>query len=275
MEFRARLYGFESDGPALVLLHGFPASSLMWEGLAQEAVRRGLRVLAYDQRGYSPGARPQGCKDYQIKDYLGDLQAITRTLGLESFHLVGHDIGAVVAWSAAMAWPHRLRSLNALSIPNPEVLPIRPYVRLLALPRLPEAILQAGGSRRLRSMLPEGCSAEEAEEYRQILTEPGALTAALNFYRSVNASLRDLRTRLSAPIRVSTRFTYGAGEGWVRPAYLAAQAKRMEPGVPLEVAKIEGAGTRGHFLIETRPELVIEGILDHVQRVERNLASEA
>ena len=58
--FRARVAGLDGDGPGLILLHGFPESSIMWTPLLERAAEAGFRVVAFDQRGYSPGARPGG-----------------------------------------------------------------------------------------------------------------------------------------------------------------------------------------------------------------------
>ena len=58
MEFLVRVAGMQNEGPAVILLHGFPESSIMWQPLLDEAAKKGFRVLAFDQRGYSPNARP-------------------------------------------------------------------------------------------------------------------------------------------------------------------------------------------------------------------------
>src|SRR3990172_1122388 len=64
--FRARVAGLDSDGPGLILLHGYPETSAMWEPLIAAAAARGYRLIAFDQRGYSPGARPRGVEAYRI-----------------------------------------------------------------------------------------------------------------------------------------------------------------------------------------------------------------
>ncbi|MFP6806468.1 MAG: alpha/beta fold hydrolase [Pseudomonadales bacterium] len=91
MMFRARLTGLEREGPALVLLHGFPKTSMMWEPLISEAEAAGFRVVAFDQRGYSPGARPITVESYGIEEMTADLFAVADAVGFERFHLVAHD----------------------------------------------------------------------------------------------------------------------------------------------------------------------------------------
>ena len=80
----------------------------------------GFRAVAPDQRGYSPGARPEGVEPYGIAHLVGDVVAMCDALGAEQVDLVGHDWGAIVAWVVAARHPERLRTLTAVSVPHPE-----------------------------------------------------------------------------------------------------------------------------------------------------------
>ena len=93
----------EPKGPGLFLLHGFPVTSAMWEPLIAPAAAAGYRVIAFDQRGYSPGARPAGVDAYRVDRTLEDVLAVADAAGFERFHLVGHDWGCVVGWRAAVS----------------------------------------------------------------------------------------------------------------------------------------------------------------------------
>ena len=64
------------DGPAVLLLHGFPENASMWSGVEPALHAAGLRTIAPDQRGYSPGARPDGVEAYSMHRVVAD------TLGL-------------------------------------------------------------------------------------------------------------------------------------------------------------------------------------------------
>ena len=79
----------------------------------------GLRTLALDQRGYSPGARPAGVAAYAIGELVGDALGVLDVLGLSAVHVVGHDWGAVVGWHLAARHPDRVRTLTAVSVPHP------------------------------------------------------------------------------------------------------------------------------------------------------------
>ena len=103
MEFRARVAGLDNTGPGVVLLHGFPETSAMWIPLIELLSDQGFRVVAFDQRGYSPGARPEALDAYSIPQLVDDVFAVAQATGMQQFHLVGHDWGAAVGWAAVMA----------------------------------------------------------------------------------------------------------------------------------------------------------------------------
>lgn len=107
------------DAPLVVLLHGFPESSYEWDRVVPTLADAGYHVVAPDQRGYSPDARPEGVDAYHVRHLNADVRAIADHFGAERFHVVGHDWGALVAWSLAGESSERLRSLTALSVPAP------------------------------------------------------------------------------------------------------------------------------------------------------------
>jgi len=80
----------------------------------------GYRVIAPDQRGYSPGARPEAVAAYATSELVKDVLGIADAVGFERFHLVGRDWGASVAWATAIAAPDRLLTLTPISVPHPD-----------------------------------------------------------------------------------------------------------------------------------------------------------
>ncbi|MFV2091146.1 MAG: alpha/beta fold hydrolase, partial [Pseudomonadales bacterium] len=149
--FRARIGGFDNPNPEgdLLLLHGFPETSIMYETLIDAASRAGFRVVAFDQRGYSPGARPEGSSSYTGRQLVDDALAVADAVGFDRFHLVGHDWGAGVGWQMVFDSPQRLLSYSALSIPHlgafvaalaedPEQQSRSAYMGFFQLPWLPE-----------------------------------------------------------------------------------------------------------------------------------------
>ena len=103
------------DGPAVVLLHGFPERASHWDGVTRLLHEQGYRTLAPDQRGYSPGARPRRRSSYRMSKLVGDVVALIEEYG-DPVHLVGHDWGAAVAWTLAGSRPDLVLSLTTVSV---------------------------------------------------------------------------------------------------------------------------------------------------------------
>ena len=112
-----------ADGPLVLLLHGFPESRHSWRAALPALAAAGYRAVAPDQRGYSPGARPDPAdlSNYAFDKLVDDALEIAAAAGYEGkrFHLVGHDWGGQVSWGVADAHPERLASLTVLSRPHP------------------------------------------------------------------------------------------------------------------------------------------------------------
>ena len=106
------------DGTPVVLLHGFPERSSTWRLVAPALHAAGLRTLALDQRGYSPGARPRRRRDYRMRHLVGDVIALIEQIG-GPVHLVGHDWGSAVGWAVTMRRPDLVRTWTAVSVPHP------------------------------------------------------------------------------------------------------------------------------------------------------------
>jgi pimeloyl-ACP methyl ester carboxylesterase len=162
------------EAEAIILLHGYPQSSASWRSVSPGLAAAGYRVLAPDQRGYSPGARPTGRRAYVMGELVGDILALADQAGIDRFHLVGHDWGGAVAWALGTDHPDRLHTLTVLSTPHPRALlrsmstsiqALRSwYMGLFQVPRLPEWLTLAGEGRfawssMLRSGLPRGVRA--------------------------------------------------------------------------------------------------------------------
>ncbi|MCU1593870.1 MAG: putative alpha/beta hydrolase, partial [Frankiales bacterium] len=102
------------DAPAVLLLHGFPQSRHCWRSVRPWLAE--FRVIAPNQRGYSPGARPSAVEDYRVPLLAQDAVGLLDALGIERAHVVGHDWGAATAWQVGTRHPSRVRSLTAISV---------------------------------------------------------------------------------------------------------------------------------------------------------------
>ncbi|WP_370759807.1 alpha/beta fold hydrolase [Mycolicibacter arupensis] len=110
-----------SDGPVVVLLHGFPQRNDSWNTVIDRLTAAGYRCLAPNQRGYSPGARPPRRRDYRMSELVADVGALIEASGAHRVHLVGHDWGAAVAWGVAAEMPEQLSGVGAAPRGLPEV----------------------------------------------------------------------------------------------------------------------------------------------------------
>jgi pimeloyl-ACP methyl ester carboxylesterase len=264
MVFRGRVAGLANEGPGLVLLHGFPETSAMWLPLIDEAAAAGYRVVAFDQRGYSPGARPEGIEAYETLELISDVVAVADAVGFERFHLVGHDWGCVVGWGVAIRHPERVTTWSGMSIPHPGTLladlrkDLPAYIKVFTAPLVPEALLSFNGMANLRQSYSQS-SPEQRAEYLATFSEPGALTAALDWYRAITSSL-DGADAVAGPATIPTLFVWGEREGWVTDDALARQRKLVTgPYTELEV-------DAGHFVMQERPAEVVAAVMEHLEQ---------
>lgn len=181
------------DGDVIIALHGFPQTSASWAEVTPVLTAAGLRVLAPDQRGYSPGARPRGVRAYGLARLAGDVLALADAAEAERFHLLGHDWGGAIAWQLAATHPDRVRTLSVASTPHPRALlgamagrqALRSwYMGFFQLPRLPELVLTQADGATLRRLAAQS-GLPDPDETVRLMLQPGAATATLNWYRAM------------------------------------------------------------------------------------------
>ena len=103
----------EGDGPAVLCMHGVPASSFLYRKLVTELTERGMRALAFDLPGLGLAQRPVDF-DYTWTGLGRFSIAAVDALDLDRFHLVVHDVGGPVGFELAAAIPERIASLTVL-----------------------------------------------------------------------------------------------------------------------------------------------------------------
>jgi pimeloyl-ACP methyl ester carboxylesterase len=256
-----------ADGTPVVLLHGFPQDARAFDRMGPVLHTAGLRTLAPDQRGYSPGARPAGRSAYAMREVVDDVLALLDAAGLESAHVVGHDWGGIAAWALAAWHPWRVRTLTALSVPHPAAMSqalvhsdqaLRSaYIGFFQVPLVPEgALLAAGGAGLRRTLTTSGLPADLVEEYVARMREPGALTAALNWYRAMPFGAR---TPVGA-VRVPTLHVWGAQDAFLGRAATEACGRFVDAPYTLEVLE-----DVGHWIPEVAAERTGELVTAHVR----------
>ncbi|HEX6030689.1 MAG TPA: alpha/beta hydrolase [Tepidiformaceae bacterium] len=105
------------EGPAVLLLHGFPELAYSWRHQLPALAAAGYLAIAPDQRGYGRTTAPAEVEAYGIETLAADALALMDALGQKRFVVVGHDWGAPVAWHLALTAPERVRAVIGLSVP--------------------------------------------------------------------------------------------------------------------------------------------------------------
>jgi pimeloyl-ACP methyl ester carboxylesterase len=263
------LVGGPAGGEPVVLLHGFPQTSWSWRAQVEALADAGYRAVAPDQRGYSPGARPPAVESYAIGELVGDVLGMADALGVDRFHLVGHDWGGAVAWNVAGRHPDRLRTLTVLSTPHPRAMrralqgdlggdqsTRSGYMELFRSPGS-ETVFLADDARLFHQMYPaSGMPAGAEEPYIAALGTPEALGAALNWYRA--ASISDVEGL--GPITAPTLYVWSTED--IALGREAAEATAGAVDGPYRFEVLEGVS---HWITEQVPDRVNELLLDHLK----------
>ncbi|MGB3303854.1 alpha/beta fold hydrolase [Gordonia sp. (in: high G+C Gram-positive bacteria)] len=201
-------------GPWVVLLHGFPVNSQCYDEVIPRLHEAGLRTLRINQRGYSPGARPDGVDEYRLEKLVDDVSEILIQLNISYSMIVGHDWGGIVAWHLAAKYPDRFTGLVAASTGHPSAM---------------RDALAVGDDQRRRSAYIKDFIADGAEENLRArdgvllrkagvpkeelapILEPGALTGPLNWYRANFTG--DVAANLACPpVEIPTTMVWSDGD---------------------------------------------------------------
>ena len=107
----------QGEGPLVILCHGFPECWYSWRHQLPALAEAGFRAVAPDLRGYGRSDHPEEVEKYTILHDIGDIVGLVDALGAKQAVIAGHDIGAPIAWQAALLRPDRFRAVVALSAP--------------------------------------------------------------------------------------------------------------------------------------------------------------
>ena len=260
--------GGDGDRPTAVLVHGWPQFAACWEDTAAALADAGVDVIAYDQRGYSPGARPGEVEDYTVEHLVSDLRALVREWGLSQFHLVGHDWGGILGWHYAAQHPDELITFTSVSTAHPTAHGQRieedpdQYERMHYLrqirkdPAGVEARMLADGGRRLAAIYGEAVSPERVQSYVDRFSEPGVLAAALAYYRALGLG----HTPQLTPITVPTLYVWGSED----LAFTRGAAELTCEHVEADYRFVEIPGAT-HWLPEEEPGVVSGAVIDWIR----------
>jgi pimeloyl-ACP methyl ester carboxylesterase len=261
------------EGPVAILLHGFPEFWYSWQKQIDPLVAAGFRVIVPDQRGYNKSSKPRGAASYALSELTSDVLAIADQLGQERIFLAGHDWGAAVAWGVALLHPQRIAKLAILNVPHPGVMrrylntnrrQLRRswYIFFFQLPFIPEAAFSVfnfrfGVRSLVRSSRPGTFSPEDLAQYRAAWSQPGALTAMINWYR---AAFR-YRTKFpDSTVYVPTRILWGERDAFLL-SDMAHDSLRY-----CDSAELYTFANSSHWLQHEEPARVSELLIDFFRK---------
>ncbi|RBY80515.1 alpha/beta fold hydrolase [Blastococcus sp. TF02A-26] len=265
-------------GPLVVLLHGFPQFWWTWRAQLPALADAGLHAVAPDLRGYGASDKPP--RGYDLPTAAADVAALIRALGERDAVLVGHDWGALVAWTVAALHPRSVRRLVVLSMPHPRRLRAgmadaaqrRAFKYFLGaqLPRLPERRLTRADDDPVADLMRRWSGpdwthtadfAEAVDRYRSAARIPQAAYGSMEYFRWAGRSqlrpdgLRYAR-RMAAPVTAPTLQLHGDLDSCVLPT-TAAGSGRYVAGA-YEFRTLPGIG---HFPQEEVPAEVTEALV--------------
>ena len=266
-----------SNGPLVLLLHGFPEYWWAWRHQLVALGAAGFHAVAPDLRGY--GATDKPPRGYDPGTLSADIAGLIRALGADDCVLVGHDWGGALAWSTATLQPQVVRRLAVLGMPHPSrftqalrtdrhQLRASAYIGGFQLPRAPEAKLVDGDlvARLLRRWGGPGFpDAETESRCTQAMRVPGAAHSALEYYRwAVRSLLRpsgaNYRRQMAAGVAMPVLQLHGALDTCMLPTTAQGSGDYAHGGYELLV--LDGVG---HFVQQEAADLVSALLVEHAR----------
>jgi len=268
-------YMEEGQGELVILLHGFPE---FWYGWRKQipVLSKKYRVAAVDMRGYNLSDKPKGIDAYKIDVLAKDIAELIKAIGEKKAVVVGHDWGAAVAWAVASLHPEVVSKLAILNVPHPSEMKkaLRNfnlaqwaksyYIFLFQLPWLPESFLgrdlKGFFTRAFASFAPKGKAAsvteQEIDKYVEAFSQPGVLTAAVNYYRATFRQIKDTSLGAGGKLKMPVLMLWGEQD--------KALGKELTYNTKdyCEDLEIIYDPTSGHFIQHDNPELVNDKLME-------------
>ncbi len=259
-------YEVTGDGPAVVLLHGFPDSSRLWRHQVPALAGAGFRVIVPDMRGYGRSAKPAGVDAYHILHLVADVGAVLADAGETRSHVVGHDWGAAVAWALASVAPDAVDRLAVLSVGHPSTfrgaedqldldqLEKSWYMLLFQFVGVAEQWLSADEWANFRAWGRH----PDADEVIAELEANSSLTPALNYYRANVTPDSYVGPALVLPaVQAPTMGVWSTGDFALTEGQMTRSADHVAG--PWRYERVEGPG---HWMQLEAPEEVTRLLID-------------
>ncbi|MCA1712281.1 MAG: alpha/beta hydrolase [Actinobacteria bacterium] len=252
------------QGPPVLLVHGFPDSHRLWRHQVAALRGAGYSTIAPDLRGFGASDRPTDAGAYAIAHSVFDLHGVLEQLGHERVHLVGHDWGAVVAWAFAAMLPERVDRLVTMSVGHPAALGRsmeqreKAWYMLLFQFEEAEELLRRDDWALFRGFT-RGDG--DQEQWLEDLSRPGALTAALGWYRdNVHPRMQLAPPVVVPPVAAPTLGMWSTGDHYLVEDGMKASGSQVTG--PWRYERVDDAS---HWLQVDQPHVVNDLILEHLQ----------
>jgi pimeloyl-ACP methyl ester carboxylesterase len=262
------------EAAAAILLHGFPESHRTWREIAPR-LQSDFYLIMPDQRGFAASDRPQEVEAYATDPLVDDIFALADALGLEHFALVGHDWGGAISWTAALRGDPRLTRLAIVNAPHPVIFQksliedagqraASQYISAFRSSKFEkaaeamgyEALFEKSFSRHVDLAI---IREAERRQYIAEWSQPGTLTAMLNWYRASRVTVPPPGVTLPLPrwvlgafpkVEIPTLVVWGMRDVALLPVQLNGLDCLVED---LEIVRLPAAG---HFAPWEAPDEV-------------------
>jgi pimeloyl-ACP methyl ester carboxylesterase len=260
------------NGPTVVLLHGWPQTWYCWRDVIPLLVD-GFRIVAPDLRGLGDSSRPAG--GYDTRTVASDVhRLLCEELGLDRFHVMGHDWGGIVGYSLAAHFPGPVATLTVVDVaipgdgnPNISQGGRRWHHAFHQTPGLPEALvagreeLYLGWFYDNYGYRSDVITAEDRAEYLRSYSDPAAMRAGFEYYRALEQDAAD-NARRATEYRIAVPvLALGGVGGWGRGEEVAASLRRLADDVTGGVI-----ADAGHWIPEEQPAELARRFREFVQR---------
>jgi len=259
------------QGEPIVLVPGWPETWYAWRRVMPVLAKAGHRAIALDPPGLGDSG-PLADGTYDTGRVADTLRAVTQSLGLGRYHLVGHDVGTWISFAWGSRHAADLRSLTLLEAALPGITPDAAFsvenapkvfqFYLNAVPDLPEMLVH-GHEReflawlyRVKSVHTDAIGPADLDEYMRTYGDPARMAAGFGYYRAVPKDIEQNRAAGLLPMPV---LALGAEKGTGSALFQALKGHAPN----LQGGQIDGYG---HFLAEECPELLAQRILDFTRQ---------
>jgi pimeloyl-ACP methyl ester carboxylesterase len=266
------------DAPPVIFVHGFPESHRTWRGLVPLMADK-MRMVMPDLRGFGASDKPQDVTDYLTPKLVADLFALADALEIDRFALVGHDWGGAIAWAAALGGDPRVERLAIINSPHPAIFQkslidhpdqraASQYMNAFRNTGMEAGIARMGFDTFFdKSFAPHvdmtKISPDERQHYIDNWSQPGAMTAMLNWYRASlmvvptpdeEAAMPEWVERGVPKLNIPVRVIWGLDDKALLPVQLEGMG---EVGEDVEVFPLPGVG---HFAPWQAPQAVADAL---------------